>query len=147
MSVSGPHGQRRVRLYDPGPRPHLRRRGHRVPTLWLPSVNESHPAQARRLAAHGYCDAHLDWADLGQAVADTAPTPEFLAAVGAAVRRTSATPALRETLTARIAKLTADLGRAPGRARSLIDRFGHGGTQQAATALVRRATGQGEAVG
>ncbi|MFF1481229.1 hypothetical protein ACFVYD_27380 [Streptomyces sp. NPDC058301] len=118
-----------------------------VPTLWLPSVNESHPAQARRLAAHGCCDAHLDWADLGQAVADTAPTPEFLAAVGAAVRRTSATPALRETLTARIAKLTADLGRAPGRARSLIDRFGHGGTQQAATALVRRATGQGETAG
>ncbi|MFI1104973.1 hypothetical protein [Streptomyces melanogenes] len=115
-----------------------------VPTLWLPSVNESHPAQASRLAAHGYCDAHLDWADLGQAVDAATPTPAFLAAVAANVRRTAATPALRETLTARIAKLTAGLGRAPGRARSLTDRFGHGGTRRAATALVRQATGEGE---
>lgn len=115
-----------------------------VPTLWLPSVNETHPAQARRLAAHGYCDAHLDWADLGQAIDDAAPTPDFLAAVGAAVRRTSDTPALRDLLTARIAKSTAGLGPAPSRARALTDRFGHGGTQRAAAALVRRATGQGE---
>lgn len=113
-----------------------------VPTLWLPSVNESHPAQARRLAAHGHCDAHLDWADLGQAVPDTTPTPEFLAAVAANVRRTSAIPALRETLTTGIAKLTADLGRAPGRARSLVDRFGHGGTRRAAAALVRHTRGR-----
>ncbi|MFD9486231.1 hypothetical protein ACFWBX_20055 [Streptomyces sp. NPDC059991] len=114
-----------------------------VPTLWLPSVNETHPAQARQLAAHGYCDAHLDWADLGQAIDSAAPTPDFLAAVGAAVRRTSATPALRDLLTARIAKSTAGLGPAPGRARALTDRFGHGGTRRAAAALVRHAAARG----
>ncbi|MFD9795531.1 hypothetical protein ACFWXK_31785 [Streptomyces sp. NPDC059070] len=108
-----------------------------VPTLWLPAVNETHPLQLRRLAAHGHCDARLDWPDLGLPVDYTRPSPAVLAAVAGAVRRTAATPRLRAALVAGLAAAAGALGPAPGRARTLTDRFGDGGTGRAAAALLR----------
>ncbi|MFC8826307.1 hypothetical protein ACFT9I_13260 [Streptomyces sp. NPDC057137] len=118
-----------------------------VPTLWLPSANETHHLQARLLTEHGYCDARLDWPDVGgPADYDTPPpaTPEALTkAIVDVVRHLSSAgslPTLRDRLADQVAKSTAGLGLVPGSARSLTERFGHGGMQGAATALVRWAT-------
>ncbi|MFF2187891.1 hypothetical protein [Streptomyces sp. NPDC058155] len=118
-----------------------------VPTLWLPSANETHHLQARLLSEHGFCDARLDWPDLGGPAdydvpaSSPSPVPEALTrAIVAVIRRLSdarGLPALRDRLADEVAKSTAGLGLAPGRARALTERFGHGGTGEAATALVR----------
>lgn len=121
-----------------------------VPTLWLPSANETHLLQARLLAEHGFCDARVDWPDVGGPMhydtprpsAPPAPvTPEAVTkAIVASVRQLSAAPALpalRDRLADEVAKATAGLGLTPGRAQALTTRFGHGGTAQAATALAR----------
>ncbi|MFD6990455.1 hypothetical protein [Streptomyces sp. NPDC059943] len=118
-----------------------------VPTLWLPSANETHHLQARLLSEHGFCDARLDWPDLGGPAdydvpaSSPSPVPEALTrAIVAVIRRLSdarGLSALRDRLADEVAKSTAGLGLAPGRARALTERFGHGGTGEAATALVR----------
>ncbi|MFJ4920713.1 hypothetical protein [Streptomyces sp. NPDC088725] len=108
-----------------------------VPTLWLPSTNDSQYAQARLLREHGYCDAHVDWTDLGRPVDYSAPLPTAMEAVNRAVRELSTQRPLRERLVGRLAKSTAELGLFPGRAQSLTDRFGHSGIRQAAAALLR----------
>ncbi|MFE3252081.1 hypothetical protein [Streptomyces sp. NPDC059209] len=118
-----------------------------VPTLWLPSANETHHLQARLLAEHGFCDARLDWPDVGgpadYGVPASSPTadPEALTrAIVAVIRQLSdarGLSALRDRLADEVAKSTAGLGVAPGRARALTERFGHGGTGEAAKALVR----------
>ncbi|MFB8350698.1 hypothetical protein [Streptomyces niveus] len=118
-----------------------------VPTLWLPSANETHHLQARLLSEHGFCDARLDWPDLGGPADYDVPAsspsavPEALTrAIVAVIRRLSdprGLSGLRDRLADAVAKSTAGLGLAPGRAQALTDRFGHGGTGEAATALVR----------
>ncbi|MEU0696691.1 hypothetical protein ABZ349_22310 [Streptomyces niveus] len=118
-----------------------------VPTLWLPSANETHHLQARLLSEHGFCDARLDWPDVGGPADYDVPAsspsavPEALTrAIVAVIRRLSdprGLSGLRDRLADAVAKSTAGLGLAPGRAQALTERFGHGGTEEAATALVR----------
>lgn len=118
-----------------------------VPTLWLPSANETHHLQARLLSEHGFCDARLDWPDLGGPADYDVPVPSPSAApealtraIVAVIRRLSdprGLPALRDRLADEVAKSTAGLGLAPGRVRALTERFGHGGTGEAARALAR----------
>ncbi|MFD7234512.1 hypothetical protein ACFWAT_04290 [Streptomyces syringium] len=108
-----------------------------VPTLWLPAANDSQPAQARLLCRHGYCDAYLDWADIGLPVDYRDPTPVVAQAISRVVREVSDERRLRALLAGRLAELTAGLGVTAGRARALTDRFGQGGTRQAAEAIVR----------
>lgn len=108
-----------------------------VPTLWLPAANDSQPAQARLLCRHGYCDACLDWADVGRPVDYRAPTPAVSRAISRVVREVSDEQRLRARLASRLAELTAGLGDTAGRARALTDRFGQGGIRQAAEAVVR----------
>ncbi|WP_159392448.1 hypothetical protein [Streptomyces niveus] len=118
-----------------------------VPTLWLPSANETHHLQARLLSEHGFCDARLDWPDVGGPADYDVPAsspsavPEALTrAIVAVIHRLSdprGLSGLRDRLADAVAKSTAGLGLAPGRAQALTERFGHGGTEEAATALVR----------
>lgn len=136
-----------------------------VPTLWLPSANETHHLQARLLSEHGFCDARVDWPDVGGPADYGVPSPPppspsspspspspsppssppavpeaVTKAIVALVRQLSdaaGLPTLRDRLADAVAKSTAGLGVAPGRAQALTDRFGHGGTARAATALVR----------
>ena len=120
-----------------------------VPTLWLPSANETHHLQARLLAAHGYCDAHVDWADIGGPVEDTTlghdaaspAAPEALTReIVDRVRQLTCDSellAVRERLTDQVAKSAAGLGLVSGRAGALTERFGHSGVREAAKALVR----------
>ncbi|MEV0040254.1 hypothetical protein, partial [Streptomyces sp. NPDC050804] len=104
-----------------------------VPTLWLPGANDSHTRQVRLLSEHGYCDAHLDWEDIGLPVVDhTAPPAVVMREISGAVRRLAGEQRLRERLAEELAGLTAGLGRTPGKARALTDRFGHGGMRLAA---------------
>ncbi|MGW8669214.1 hypothetical protein [Streptomyces niveus] len=114
-----------------------------VPTLWLPSANETHLLQARLLTEHGFCDARVDWQDVGGPADYDVPCPAGPEALTKAmvrvVRQLSAEPGLRDRLAEHVAKSTAGLGLVPGRARALTERFGHGGMREAAAELVRRA--------
>ncbi|MGW6740011.1 hypothetical protein ACWGDX_04545 [Streptomyces sp. NPDC055025] len=58
--------------------------------------------------------------------------------ISGAVRRLAGEQGLRERLAEELAGLAAGLGRSPGRARALTDRFGHGGMRPAATAILRQ---------
>ncbi|WP_405797344.1 hypothetical protein [Streptomyces sp. NBC_01506] len=115
-----------------------------VPTLWLPSANETHHLQANLLSTHGFCDARLDWPDIGgpadYAVGSPAAPESITKAIVSVIRQLSTAqnlPTLRDRLSDAVAKSTAGLGLAPGRARALTGRFGHGGTAEAASALTR----------
>ncbi|KIF75483.1 hypothetical protein QR77_19470 [Streptomyces sp. 150FB] len=118
-----------------------------VPTLWLPPVNESHAAQALLLAEHGYCDARLDWPDLGLVIDWAVPLPAVLDSVAHVVRQLAAEHGLRKRLTEQVAKAAAGLGLAPGRAQGLADRFGDDGMRKATAALVRTAAAAAVAKG
>ncbi|NYI07307.1 hypothetical protein [Allostreptomyces psammosilenae] len=112
-----------------------------VPTLWLPSANNTHPRQAHQLALHGYCDAHVDWADLALPVDYDQPDPTTSRELTRIVHHVSTTPRLRDRLTTLLAAHTTTLAATPtGRARPLTARFGHTGTHPAATALLHSAT-------
>ncbi|RKN40836.1 hypothetical protein [Streptomyces hoynatensis] len=114
-----------------------------VPTLWLPAANASHPAQVRLLERHGYCDARLDWADVGRPVDYGAADPEVSRALARLLReaagRAGGEAGLRAELAARIAESTRGLAASTGKAQGLLDQFGHGGARRAAHALLRRA--------
>lgn len=108
-----------------------------VPTLWLPGANDSQAWQVRLLADHGYCDARVDWEDIGRPVDYAVPCAEAMREISAVVRQVSRELPLRERLVAQLGSRMAGLGAAPGKARALTDRFGHGGMRQAATAILR----------
>ncbi len=108
-----------------------------VPTLWLPAANASHPEQARLLDRHGYCDARLDWADIGRPVDYTASDQAVTDVLIRVVREVSASRRLRDRLAARLTELTTGLGATTGKAQSLLDHFGHSGMRHAATAILR----------
>ncbi|MBB4889119.1 hypothetical protein [Streptomyces netropsis] len=107
-----------------------------VPTLWLPAANDSQPEQVRLLCRHGYCDACLDWADVGRPVDYRPPTPVVSQAISRVVREVSGEPRLRARLAHRLTELTDGLGVTAGRARALTDHFGQGGTRKAAEAVL-----------
>ncbi|MEO3755145.1 hypothetical protein [Streptomyces sp. B6B3] len=108
-----------------------------VPTLWLPAANASQPEQARLLDRHGYCDARLDWADIGRPVDYTASDRAVTEALVRVVREVTAAGPLRDRLAAGIAALTTGLDATTGKAQALVDHFGHGGMRHAATAILR----------
>lgn len=117
-----------------------------VPTLWLPSANETHHLQARLLAEHGYCDARVDWPDVGGPTTYDVPLPAVPEALTKAivevVRQLSAEAVLKDRLAEQVARSADGLGLLPGRARALTDRFSHGGMREAAAALARLPLGR-----
>lgn len=108
-----------------------------VPTLWLPGANASHARQVRLLAAHGCCDAAVDWEDIGRPVDFGAPEDALGRDIARVVRELSGERRLRDALADRVRDLTAGLGDTTGKAQALTDHFGHGGMRPAAAAVLR----------
>ncbi|MET8982467.1 hypothetical protein ABZX85_43500 [Streptomyces sp. NPDC004539] len=103
-----------------------------VPTVLLPATNTTQARQAEVVAAHGYCDGRIDWADLGSAVDFGDGEPEMAGVLTAALRELSESGDARFAL--RVGESVREMG--SGRAGGLLERFGSGGAGEAAAAVL-----------
>ncbi|WP_416968870.1 hypothetical protein [Streptomyces sp. 4F14] len=103
-----------------------------VPAVLLPATNTTQARQAEAVAANGYCDGHIDWADLGQTVDFGNGAPDMEGVLTSALSELDGDSdgrfahRVKESLTA--------MG--TGRAAGLLTRFGAGGARAAAAAVV-----------
>ncbi|QNP74587.1 hypothetical protein IAG44_37475 [Streptomyces roseirectus] len=104
-----------------------------VPTVLLPATNTTQARQADVVAAQGYCDARVDWADFGLAVDFGDGDPEMTGVLTAALRELGAEGDGR--FGERVAASVREMGH--GRASGLLERFGVGGGRVAAGAVLK----------
>jgi hypothetical protein len=108
-----------------------------VPTLWLPPVNQTQPRQVELLSEHGYCDARVDWSDIGRRVEYRGPAEAVVSAVARVVHDVSGNQEVQARLAACITEAVDGLEEAPGRARNLVERFGADGMRHTAEAIIK----------
>jgi hypothetical protein len=113
-----------------------------LPTLWLPSANDSQGRQLALIRENGLCDGALDWPAIlpGENADYHAPQPEALAHIAGMAARLAASPAARRRLGAGAQAFYRAASQAQGSAASgLIEKFGTGGERKVAELVVAEA--------
>jgi hypothetical protein len=114
---------------------------YNVPTVWLPPSNDSQGQQLMILSRNGMSDGYVDWTDImAEGEVDYfSPQQTVLNEITVRIREVLNCSAAQKEIAAALRRVTQPLlHRAGSRAAALVDRFGCGGAERAASLVLQR---------